>query len=34
MRKLPDAAVLAPYLAATTYLDHHHPAVAAGAAVP
>ena len=32
MPKLPDDDVLAPYLAASTYLDHDHPAVAAQAA--
>ena len=34
MPTLPDTAALAPYLAASTYLDHDHPAVAAWAAVP
>ncbi|WP_268741123.1 hypothetical protein [Solidesulfovibrio magneticus] len=33
-RKLPAAAALAPFLAASAYLDHHHPAVAAWAAGP
>lgn len=32
-RKLPDAAALAPFLAASAYLDYPHPAVAAWAAV-
>ena len=32
--KLPAAAALAPFLAASAYPDHHHPAVAAWAAVP
>ncbi|EKO39355.1 MAG: transglutaminase-like enzyme, predicted cysteine protease [Solidesulfovibrio magneticus str. Maddingley MBC34] len=32
MPTLPDTAALAPYLAASTYLDHDHPAVAAKAA--
>jgi hypothetical protein len=34
MPKLPDVAALAPFLAVSAYLDHHHPAVAVWAAVP